>query len=97
LPRSDRHGTERGWLAAEVAKESMIEFVDMTVQTVLSHEESRENMIVISRLSELKVVRLLFTRNALLEAAIITQTGKPHQKPLGIITRWDLIERPEAI
>lgn len=87
--------TENGitrWLSSAVAMESMIEFADVTVATVLGHEEKRENMILISRLRELNEVRLQFSKNSFLEAAIITQAGKPDQNPLGIITRWDLIE-----
>lgn len=87
--------TENGitrWLSSAVLMESMIEFADVTVATVLGHEEKRENMMLISRLRELNDVRLQFAKNSFLEAAIITQAGKPDQNPLGIITRWDLIE-----
>jgi predicted transcriptional regulator len=87
--------TENGiarWLSAEVASESMIEFAEVTVAMVIAHEEKRENMMLIGRLRVLNEVRMRFAENALLEASIITQAGKPDQKPLGIITRWDLIE-----
>lgn len=87
--------TENGitrWLSAEVLKESIIDFADITVAMVLDHEEKRENMILVGRLRELNEVRLKFAGNSLLEAAIITQSGKPDQVPLGILTRWDLIE-----
>lgn len=86
--------TENGitrWLSTQVANESMIEFAEVTVGMVLDHEERRKNMIVIGRLRELNEVRLLFANNAFLEAAIITQAGKLDQKPLGILTRWDLV------
>lgn len=88
--------TENGitrWLSLEVAKESIIDFADVTIAMVLEHEEKRENMILIGRLRELNEVRLQFIKNAFLEAAVITQAGKPEQKPLGILTRWDLIEK----
>lgn len=87
--------TENGitrWLSSTVSTESMIEFADVTASTILEHEEKRENMILIGRLRELNEIRLQFLKNPFLEAAIITQSGKPDQKPLGIITRWDLIE-----
>ena len=87
--------TENGitrWLSSAVSTESMIEFADVTASAILEHEETRENMILIGRLRELNEVRLQFSKNSFLEAAIITQAGKPDQKPLGIITRWDLIE-----
>jgi predicted transcriptional regulator len=87
--------TENGiarWLSSQVATESMVEFAEVTVGMVLAHEEQRENMILIGRLRELNEVRMLFSANALLEAAVITQSGKADQKPLGILTRWDLIE-----
>lgn len=86
--------TENGitrWLSTQVANESMIEFAEVTVGMVLDHEERRKNMIVIGRLRELNEVRLLFANNAFLEAAIITQAGKLDEKPLGILTRWDLV------
>lgn len=87
--------TENGitrWLSSAVSTESLVEFADVTASTILEHEETRENMILIGRLRELNEVRLQFSKNSFLEAAIITQVGKPDQKPLGIITRWDLIE-----
>lgn len=89
--------TENGitrWLSSAVSTESMIEFADVIAATILEHEETRENMILIGRLRELNEIRLQFSKNPFLEAAIITQAGKPDQKPLGIITRWDLIETP---
>jgi predicted transcriptional regulator len=87
--------TENGvtrWLSSAVSAESLIEFAEVTASTILEHEEARENMILIGRLRELNEIRLRFSKNPFLEAAIITEAGKPDQMPLGIITRWDLVE-----
>jgi predicted transcriptional regulator len=87
--------TENGitrWLSSEVTKESIIDFADAKVAEVLAHEEKRDNMILIGRLREMNEIRMRFAENPFLEAAIITQSGKPDQKPLGILTRWDFIE-----
>ena len=87
--------TENGitrWLSSAVSTESLIEFAEFTAAMILEHEEKRANMILIGRLRELNEIRLQFSKNPFLEAAIITQAGKPDQTPIGIITRWDLIE-----
>lgn len=86
--------TENGitrWLSSEVCKESMIEFEEVKVHQVMAHEESRENMQIVGRHRLVNDIRKLFSDKNLLEAAIITQTGKKTEKPIGIITRWDLI------
>ena len=85
--------TENGiarWLSVMVSRESMIEFADATVASVLEHEEKRENLVVIPRLHLIDVIRRTFSEKKLLEAAVVTQTGRWDQAPLGIITRWDL-------
>lgn len=86
--------TENGitrWLSPEVCKESMIEFEEVKVHQIMAHEESRENMQIVGRHRLVNDIRKLFSDKNLLEAAIITQTGKKTEKPIGIITRWDLI------
>jgi len=86
--------TENGitrWLARYVATNiSLLDLDEITVGRVLEEEEPRENWIFIERAAPLFHALGLFMERELLEAALITQTGKPGEKLLGIITRWDI-------
>lgn len=86
--------TENGitrWLAKAVSNESLIEFSEVKVATILAHEEVRDNMMILSRYSLLDDVRKIFHDRRMLEAVIVNQAGKNDQKPLGIITRSDVV------
>ena len=79
-------------LANHVADEmSLIDLEDVKVGAVLPQEEKRKNWDFVTRERLLEEVRHLFFKNKELEAVLITQNGKPIEKPLGIVTRWDLI------
>jgi predicted transcriptional regulator len=91
------HGllTENGitrWLAHHVKVElSIVELEEVFVRDIVPEEEKRANWRFVSREESVEAVRELFAEKELLEAVLITQTGKPQESLLGIATRWDII------
>ena len=87
--------TENGitrWLSRYVQDhEPLIELGDVRVRGLLETEQKRSNYVFVGRNETLDEVIYLFEKNPLLEAALITETGKEHQALLGIVTRWDMI------
>jgi predicted transcriptional regulator len=88
--------TENGitrWLANHVSTNfSLIELEDNFVESVLAMEEQRDNYIFIPRNMALDVLIAEFSESkTLLEAALITHSGKPTEELLGIVTRWDIL------
>jgi len=87
--------TENGitrWLAHHVSKNlSLVELDEVMVRQVLPEEEKRPNCLFVSRSNTLDEVRALFAEKELLEAVLITEAGKPAEKPIGIVTRWDVL------
>jgi predicted transcriptional regulator len=88
--------TENGitrWLARKVVcEDSLVESADAKVSDLVMSEEKRKNFIFVSKKMAIAEVREKFRRNGLLEAALITESGKSGEKLLGMINRWDLIE-----
>ncbi|MFN8007522.1 MAG: CBS domain-containing protein [Terriglobia bacterium] len=88
--------TENGitrWLADHIAKEiSLIELEGVSVRHVLLNEEKRPNFLFVSQDMLVDDVKELFASHELLEAGIITLTGKRSESLLGIATRWDMIQ-----
>jgi CBS domain-containing protein len=88
--------TENGitrWLARKISVDiSLVEFADAQVRDLVGNEERRKNFIFVSRNIAIAEVREKFRREGLLEAALITESGKCGEKLLGMINRWDLIE-----
>jgi len=87
--------TENGitrWLARHVAQESLIELKDETVHSALREEENRSAYKFVSANLWLAVARREFADNRLLEALLITQTGKNAEELVGIMTRWNVVE-----
>jgi predicted transcriptional regulator len=85
------------WLARHtVAEMSLVEFADVTVAAVLDEEETSHNYRLVSRTMLVDEVFSLFARESLLEAVLITHSGKANETPLGIVTRWDLPWRNPA-
>jgi len=88
--------TENGitrWLAHHVASElSLVELADVSVKDVLKEEEKRPNWMFISRGRTMQEAKELLMEKGLLEAILITETGKQTKNLLGIITRWDLLQ-----
>jgi predicted transcriptional regulator len=87
--------TENGitrWLAHHVSKEmSLVELDEVPVSQVLSEEEKRQNCLFLARDKTVDEAKALFAANELLEAVLITQSGNRTEKPIGIITRWDVL------
>ncbi|MFM2199564.1 MAG: hypothetical protein RLZZ505_2996 [Verrucomicrobiota bacterium] len=88
--------TENGitrWLARKVVcEDSLVESADAKVSDLVMSDEKRKNFIFVSKKMAIAEVREKFRRNGLLEAALITESGKSGEKLLGMINRWDLIE-----
>ena len=90
--------TENGitrWLARHVSTElSLVELEDISVKEVLRNEEKRENYRFVRQDVRVDDVRGLFALHDLLEAVLITNSGKKSEPLLGIATRWDIIHLP---
>ena len=86
--------TENGitrWLASHVANQiSLVELEDIKVRSVLQQEEKRKNWDFTAKNKTLEEVQHLFSKKKFIEAVLITQNGKPTEKLLGIVTKWDL-------
>ncbi len=83
------------WLGAQVA-EDIFSLTETTVAEVLQYKEEDETWKCIPRHSTL-VEAVEFFEQELHQghrpvALIITHSGRQHEKPLGIITPWDLPE-----
>jgi predicted transcriptional regulator len=89
--------TENGitrWLAHHVDTSlSLIDLDDVPVTKVLAKEDDRKNHRFVARATRVDDVSSLFAAHALLEAVLITATGKETEALLGIATRWDIIHR----
>jgi len=87
--------TENGitrWLAHHVATElSLVELDDVLVKQVLQNEEKRRNYNFVAPDVRVDDVSALFASQELLEAVLITASGKEADALLGIATRWDMI------
>ena len=80
------------WLAHHVSKKmSLVELEEVPVKHVLQQEEMRPNCWFIARGNTVDEVKSLFAVKELLEAVLITESGKPAEKPMGIVTRWDVL------
>ena len=87
--------TENGitrWLAHHVASRlSLVELAETTVKETLREEEKRKNWEFIGKNKAVDELKELFSNNDLLEAVLITETGKQSESLLGIVTRWDML------
>lgn len=85
--------TENGitrWLARRAsAADSLVEFDDVEVSAVARVEEHRVNYAFVGRDMRADDLCALFWQNELLEAVLITHSGKESESLLGIATRWD--------
>ena len=88
--------TENGitrWLAHYVDTSlSLVDLDDVPVRKVLAKEDDRKNYRFVARDTRLDDVSSLFAAHALLEAVLITETGKETEALLGIATRWDITQ-----
>lgn len=87
--------TENGvtrWLARHVVTTlSLVELDEIFVLHVLQSEEARNNHQFVAADMRVDEVTALFARQTLLEAVLITATGKHTEDLLGIATRWDIL------
>lgn len=90
--------TENGitrWLAHHVTTNiSLVELEDVPVKEVLQNEEKRKNFRFIARDVPVDEVSESFALQELLEAVLITETGRESEALLGIATRWDIVHKP---
>ena len=89
--------TENGitrWLADYAQnRDSILLLTDTAVQDVLEKEERRSNFVFVARSVTLDEVTYAFGTKPNLEAVLVTENGKEHEKLLGIATRWDLTSK----
>lgn len=87
--------TENGitrWLAHHVeTRLSLVDLDDVSVKEALSKEDDRKNYRFVARGVRVDDVSSLFAGHALMEAVLITATGKESEALMGIATRWDII------
>jgi predicted transcriptional regulator len=90
--------TENGitrWLAGHVATQlSLVELEDVPVKVVLREEEqAQSNWAFVARDETVGRIRQLFAEREMLEAVLISPRGKRNESLIGIVTRWDLLNR----
>lgn len=86
-----------GWLAAK-AKEDIISIAEAKIGDALAFDIP-DAFRVMGRSETVSHVQEAFAKaidhkKPRLLAVIVTQNGKPNEKPLGIVTPWDLLEEP---
>jgi predicted transcriptional regulator len=72
-----------------------VQLDEVSVEEVLGEEEQRQNCMSIARNKLVDEAIELFADNELLEAILITESGKDTEKLLGIATRWDMLKIKE--
>jgi predicted transcriptional regulator len=81
------------WLASELAND-IVSLQDTPIHAVLGHVEDKDHYCFLSRNASLHEVITKFeeftSRGKDLDAILITDSGKPDQKLLGILTVYDL-------
>jgi hypothetical protein len=65
----------------------LVELADTKVEACLREEEGRKNWFFIPKEKTIEEARGLFSDLSQLEALFITETGKPNEELLGIVTR----------
>lgn len=82
------------WLSLNLSG-AYISLDGVTARDLLSYEK-QHNVSFLDRESTIydleDVFEEAFDRNEKLEAVLITQTGSKSQKPIGIVTSWDLVQ-----
>jgi predicted transcriptional regulator len=88
--------TENGvtrWLARHVVRTlSLVELDEIFVSNVLQSEEVRKNHQFVPGDMPVDEVSELFAKQAMLEAVLVTATGKQTEDLLGVATRWDILQ-----
>jgi CBS domain-containing protein len=91
--------TESGitrWLAGRASRKlDQLDLDEVTVAEVLVKEDGRRNCLFVPRDLPLLEAAGLFAQKRMLEALLITETGRETQTLLGIVTRWDMFKLME--
>lgn len=70
--------------------------IESAVATDILELEKPHNVDFIKRTKTIfdleDIFESYFDKNKKLEALLVTENGKPHEKPIGIITSWDLVQ-----
>lgn len=72
--------------------DSIIDLADVPVRSLLKQDENRRNCAFAPRTERLDAMLDRFAQHPVLEAVLITATGKKEEKLLGIATQWDAVE-----
>ncbi len=87
--------TENGvvrWLALRIGEGCTADLSKARVGEVLKEEEEMEKLAFCGRGTRLDEVVYLFSEQPALEAVLITEHGRKGEKPLGMMTRYDVLE-----
>lgn len=88
--------TENGitrWLADHAGGSlSSVDLDEVSVKELISNEAERKNHHFASEDTRVDDVSGLFATHALMEAVLITATGRESEALLGIATRWDIVQ-----
>ncbi|PMC33732.1 hypothetical protein CJ195_26885 [Bacillus sp. UMB0899] len=82
------------WLASHI-KDGRIDLNQSTARDLKRFEDDHNVSFISKHKNILELEDLFeeyFQKQLKLEAVIVTENGSPYEKPLGIITSWDLIE-----
>jgi predicted transcriptional regulator len=80
-----------------VAADSIIDFSDVYVRSLLRQDENRANYAFADRNERLDTMLDRFVNQPVLEAVLITANAKKDEKLLGIVTQWDALEARKGI
>ncbi|MCB0782547.1 MAG: CBS domain-containing protein, partial [Flavobacteriales bacterium] len=87
--------TENGitrWIAHHISGEfTLVDFEDIPVRSLFKEEETRPNHRFVPRSCTVEEVREMYREHPLLEAILITASGKRTEALMGIMTRWDML------
>lgn len=79
------------WAAGHVENDHLeLDLTEITVSDVLARDHRKDRVAFVSRDELLDNVDTLFSREKQLEAVLITESGKSHQKPIGMICAPDI-------
>ncbi len=89
--------TENGitrWLAHHVVKvrQPLEQATKVSVKSLLGEEEHHKNYQFVRRSAPVDELLVTFAKQPLVEALLITETGKRTEKLLGLATRWDILQ-----
>lgn len=84
--------TERSvarWLSHRV-KDDIFILSEVSIDQVLEYRETKNNVSFISKDTNIYEMQEIFFANPLIESILITENGLKNEKPIGIISLWDI-------